>query len=294
MIFCLNANGNTQMVNRDRVDYGNQAVRQDQTGRWHTRQLTRERPTLEGSEALHYPTPPPASHPPQAARRTPTLRSQSPRRRTPRQVAAMKPREDIAAMLRDGATYRQIIAQLGVGQATIAATRKALSIPCPRPHRTQPPQHRRRRRRHRHRHHAPRRRHLQRNPPPAPRQRPAHLQHPPPAQHPRTRRPLPRPPRTPHPEQTLAHYSQPAPDGHTTWTGPTDSAGKPTIWNRHKALSAWRIAFHLHHGREPEGRVTVACDQPHCITGAHLTDRRIRQANHRADQAFEQIFGSPS
>lgn len=55
VIFCLNAGGNTQMINRERVDYGNQAVRQDQTGRWHVRQLTRERPTLEGSEALHYP-----------------------------------------------------------------------------------------------------------------------------------------------------------------------------------------------------------------------------------------------
>jgi hypothetical protein len=55
VIWCLNAKGNTQMINRDRVDYGNQAVRQDQAGRWHVRQLTRERPTLEGSEALHYP-----------------------------------------------------------------------------------------------------------------------------------------------------------------------------------------------------------------------------------------------
>lgn len=55
VIFCLNANGNTQAINARRVDYGNQAVHQDQAGRWHVRQLTRERPTLEGSEALHYP-----------------------------------------------------------------------------------------------------------------------------------------------------------------------------------------------------------------------------------------------
>ncbi|MDX2551348.1 hypothetical protein [Streptomyces stelliscabiei] len=69
VIFCLNANGNTQMVNRDRVDYGNQAVRQDQTGRWHTRQLNRERPTLEGSEALHYPHAPTCLGPRQPATR---------------------------------------------------------------------------------------------------------------------------------------------------------------------------------------------------------------------------------
>ncbi|MDX3830697.1 hypothetical protein PV730_45000, partial [Streptomyces scabiei] len=42
-----------------------------------------------------------------------------------------KVREDVADMLRAGATYRQIIARLGVRQATIAATRKAYRIPLP-------------------------------------------------------------------------------------------------------------------------------------------------------------------
>jgi hypothetical protein len=56
VIWCLNANGNTQAINPNRVEeWGNQAVRQDQAGRYHVRQLTKERPTLEGSEALHYP-----------------------------------------------------------------------------------------------------------------------------------------------------------------------------------------------------------------------------------------------
>lgn len=56
VIWCRNAGGNTQAVNRQRTpEYGNQAVRQDQTGRWHVRQLGGDRPTLEGSEALHYP-----------------------------------------------------------------------------------------------------------------------------------------------------------------------------------------------------------------------------------------------
>ncbi len=64
VIYCLNANGNTQAINRERRDYGNQAVRQDQAGRWHVRQLTKERSTLEGSEALHYPHPPPSTNPP--------------------------------------------------------------------------------------------------------------------------------------------------------------------------------------------------------------------------------------
>ncbi|MEH0564673.1 hypothetical protein [Streptomyces scabiei] len=40
-------------------------------------------------------------------------------------------REDVAVMLRAGATYQQIHTELGVGQATIAATRKAYKIPLP-------------------------------------------------------------------------------------------------------------------------------------------------------------------
>ncbi|WP_060879974.1 helix-turn-helix domain-containing protein [Streptomyces scabiei] len=203
-----------------------------------------------------------------------------------------RPREDVAAMLRAGATYRQIIARLGVRQATIAATRKAYNIPLPAGrtgrHRDSPgaadvdaaiatmlragatyTQVREQL------HVSAQRisgvRLEQKIPVPAGRC-PGHNG-----------------PRAP--EQTLAQYSQPAEDGHVIWTGPTDGAGKPTIWTRHQALSGWRVAFLAHHGREPDGRVQVACDLPRCIAGAHLTDHRLREANRRADKAFERIFG---
>ncbi|MFF5004662.1 hypothetical protein ACFY3G_17745 [Streptomyces phaeochromogenes] len=63
VIWCLNAGGNTQAINRERVDYGNQAVRQTEAGQWRVRQLTKARPSLEGSEALHYPHAPTCSSP---------------------------------------------------------------------------------------------------------------------------------------------------------------------------------------------------------------------------------------
>ena len=91
------------------------------------------------------------------------------------------------------------------------------------------------------------------------------------------------------PAQTLAHYSVPAADGHTHWKGP--GGNRPQIWHHSRSLSGLRVAFQAHHGREPVGRVTRGCHDPACITGAHLTDHTIRQANHRADQAFEHIFG---
>ncbi|MFM9542283.1 hypothetical protein [Streptomyces turgidiscabies] len=83
VIFCLNANGNTQAINRQRVDYGNQAVRQDSAGRWHVRQLTKARPTLEGSEALHYP------HAPTCA--NPAPRVPAPARRPEQRRTAVRP-----------------------------------------------------------------------------------------------------------------------------------------------------------------------------------------------------------
>lgn len=55
VIFCRNAGGLTQAVNAQRVEYGNQAVRQTEAGQWRVRQLGGDRKTLEGSEALHYP-----------------------------------------------------------------------------------------------------------------------------------------------------------------------------------------------------------------------------------------------
>ena len=48
-------NRRAQMVDHDPDPRGNQAVRQDHTGRWLVRQLSGERPTPEGAEKLHMP-----------------------------------------------------------------------------------------------------------------------------------------------------------------------------------------------------------------------------------------------
>ncbi|MFF5958450.1 hypothetical protein [Streptomyces luteogriseus] len=55
MLWCTTVNQRAQMVDRDRNPGGNQAVRQDHTGRYLVRQLTRERPTPEAGEHLHMP-----------------------------------------------------------------------------------------------------------------------------------------------------------------------------------------------------------------------------------------------
>ncbi|MEU9972324.1 hypothetical protein [Streptomyces sp. NPDC051014] len=55
IIWCVTEHQRAQMVDADRDERGNQAVRQDRTGRYLVRQLTKDRPSTEGSEALHMP-----------------------------------------------------------------------------------------------------------------------------------------------------------------------------------------------------------------------------------------------
>ncbi|WP_329597781.1 hypothetical protein OIE43_18915 [Streptomyces pseudovenezuelae] len=73
VIWCVTVNRKAQMVDRDRNEDGNQAVRCDHTGRWLVRQLTRERPTPEAGENLHMPHA--ATCPVPAPRRTPAPRT---------------------------------------------------------------------------------------------------------------------------------------------------------------------------------------------------------------------------
>ncbi|MEU9349052.1 hypothetical protein AB0D74_48430 [Streptomyces sp. NPDC048278] len=55
VIWCVTVNQRAQMINATPDAKGNCCVRRDHTGRYLVRQLTRERPTTEGAEALHMP-----------------------------------------------------------------------------------------------------------------------------------------------------------------------------------------------------------------------------------------------
>lgn len=55
VIWCTTVNQKAQMIDREPHPDGNQAVRQDHTGRYLVRQLTKDRPTVEGAEHLHKP-----------------------------------------------------------------------------------------------------------------------------------------------------------------------------------------------------------------------------------------------
>jgi len=84
--------------------------------------------------------------------------------------------------------------------------------------------------------------------------------------------------------------TEPVDGGHLRWTG--TGRGNPYVCFRKQRLTAARVSFELHHGRPPVGIVTPNCGVAGCLAGGHLTDRPIREANKRADRAFDAIFGA--
>lgn len=82
--------------------------------------------------------------------------------------------------------------------------------------------------------------------------------------------------------------------GHMEWTGYRTTDGTPVVKYGRRVLSARRIAFRAWHGRDPVGYVLPGCGLDECMAPEHATDRQIRAANRRADNAFDAIFGSPS
>ncbi|MEU7323324.1 hypothetical protein ABZ682_22650 [Streptomyces griseoviridis] len=83
--------------------------------------------------------------------------------------------------------------------------------------------------------------------------------------------------------ERLEMFSEPLPGGHRRWLGSFSDHGMPTI----DGASVPRIAFQLHHGREPVGRVQPECEKRWCIAGPHQTDRPMRDEAEEAVRTGE-------
>ncbi|MDX2698964.1 helix-turn-helix domain-containing protein [Streptomyces ipomoeae] len=185
-----------------------------------------------------------------------------------------QPRDDVAELLRQGATYRAIRQQLGVSSHVISATRKAYNIPLPTGPGYRPPPEERAR--------------IE--------QRVAVLLlqgatyeaisaevglSQPTIMKIRLDWNIPKAVREPRPSRTvaaaLALYAEPYGDGHVRWTGPY-SGRMPTLFADSRSHNARRVAFREHHGREPVGYVLTDCGRSGCMAGAHLTDLLMRSA----------------
>ncbi|SEC02497.1 hypothetical protein SAMN04490357_0991 [Streptomyces misionensis] len=89
-------------------------------------------------------------------------------------------------------------------------------------------------------------------------------------------------------EDAFRLRTKPTSGGHVCWTGSFNNS-TPSLRFQHVNHSPYRIAFRLHHGRDPEGQAKPACGMPHCVAGAHLEDRPMRQ---RTNSLYDAIFGA--
>lgn len=80
-------------------------------------------------------------------------------------------------------------------------------------------------------------------------------------------------------------HARPTNNGHMEWTGIVAHHGAPMVRHRRHTESAFRIAFRLHHQREPQGKAAPACGQPGCVAGAHIEDRPMRLARQQRERA---------
>ncbi|CAM5481704.1 MULTISPECIES: hypothetical protein [Streptomyces] len=78
--------------------------------------------------------------------------------------------------------------------------------------------------------------------------------------------------------EAFTEQSEPVEGGHRRWTGTREKRGTPVVRFRASIQTAYRVAFRLHHGREPEGNLTRSCQIPGCVAGEHQQDRVIREA----------------
>lgn len=89
---------------------------------------------------------------------------------------------------------------------------------------------------------------------------------------------------------TLADYEAltvPLRGGHRRWRGRHSSDGVPMAG---RSLTAYRLAFRLHHQRPPVGWVIGTCSLKRCVAGPHLEDdvlRAVRAAHVPAELPTE-------
>jgi len=92
-------------------------------------------------------------------------------------------------------------------------------------------------------------------------------------------------------EELWRARTRPVDGGHLLWTGHVTNTGTPAVRHGGRLLSAYRIAWRLRTGREPDGYVAPSCGMPLCVAPEHVETAAERRRN---EAAFEAIFGTAS
>jgi hypothetical protein len=86
----------------------------------------------------------------------------------------------------------------------------------------------------------------------------------------------------------FADRTQPREDGHLEWTGHRSPHGLPLLRTGGKLETAYRVAFRIRHGREPQGHVKPGCGVDDCVAPDHVEDTPMRERNRAT---YSAIFG---
>ncbi|MFI5685864.1 hypothetical protein [Streptomyces sp. NPDC051636] len=78
-------------------------------------------------------------------------------------------------------------------------------------------------------------------------------------------------------DEVLALYSEPHGDGHVLWRGPV-SGRAMQLCAEGRRHNARRLIFERYRARPPHGYVLPACGKHRCVAGPHLADAILRAA----------------
>lgn len=80
-------------------------------------------------------------------------------------------------------------------------------------------------------------------------------------------------------------------DGHMTWGGYRNTSGAPGLRWGGTVHSAYRVAFRIANGREPDGYAKPSCGRDGCVAPACQRDRPGRAEERRLERLYAGIFG---
>ncbi|WP_431980052.1 hypothetical protein [Streptomyces qinglanensis] len=77
-------------------------------------------------------------------------------------------------------------------------------------------------------------------------------------------------------EDAFRSRTEPVAGGHLRWCGHHGTGGVPIVCFRGRKVSAYRVAFRIAHGREPQGYCTSECAYPGCVAPQCVEDEVLR------------------
>lgn len=95
-------------------------------------------------------------------------------------------------------------------------------------------------------------------------------------------------------EDLFWRRTKPTDDGHIEWAGYHSKDGTPGLKHGGRFYTAYRLAFQIANGREPEGYALPNCGRHGCVKPGHHADRAGRQQEQRVETLYEAIFGGAS